>query len=141
MNDTWVLIQLFNDLEEFLTFEEVPIPINPLPPGDASPFKVVFEGYLQLKGFPLHSKMLQAHPFQPWIGEREWVEVEIRDECEGKPEFAAITESPMKILIEKDSDLQIENFRSFETEALLQKGRARKERKRVEKNSSKNLFY
>jgi hypothetical protein len=124
MNDTWVLIQLFNDLEEFLTFEEVPIPINPLPPGDASPFKVVFEGYLPIKRISVAFKNASGSPI-PAVDrrkKREWVEVEIRDEGEGKPEFAAITESPMKILIEKDSDLQIENFRSFETEAPLTEG-------------------
>lgn len=124
MNDTWVLIQLFNDLEEFLTFEEVPIPINPLPPGDASPFKVVFEGYLPIKRISVAFKNASGSPI-PAVDrrkKREWVEVEIRDEGQGKPEFAAITESPMKILIEKDSDLQIENFRSFETEAPLTEG-------------------
>ena len=41
LDDMWVLIQLFDDFEDFLTFEEIPIPINPLPAGESSPFKVV----------------------------------------------------------------------------------------------------
>ena len=49
LNDIWVLIQLFGDLEEFIAFEETPLPINPLPSGEASPFKVVFEGNLSIK--------------------------------------------------------------------------------------------
>ena len=44
LNDIWVLIQLFNAREEFLTFEEVPLNLNPLPPGEASPFRAIFEG-------------------------------------------------------------------------------------------------
>jgi hypothetical protein len=44
LNDTWVLIQLFEDFEEFIAFEEAPLPINPLPSGQTSPFKVIFEG-------------------------------------------------------------------------------------------------
>jgi hypothetical protein len=54
LNDTWVLIQLFDDLE-LLTFDEISIPINPLPAGGLSPFKMVFDGNLPIKRVPLHS--------------------------------------------------------------------------------------
>jgi hypothetical protein len=49
LNDTWVLIQLFERSDEFLAFEEVPLAINPLPPEESSPFKAVFEGHLPVQ--------------------------------------------------------------------------------------------
>src|SRR4030043_508271 len=41
LSDIWVLTQLFEDLEEFIAFEETPLPINPLPPEETSPFIVI----------------------------------------------------------------------------------------------------
>jgi hypothetical protein len=49
LSDTWVLTQIFDDEEEILSFEEVSIPINPLPSKEASPFKVFFEEGLPVK--------------------------------------------------------------------------------------------
>ena len=43
LGDIWVLIQLFDARDEFLTFEEVPLALNPLPVEAVSPFKAVFE--------------------------------------------------------------------------------------------------
>jgi hypothetical protein len=111
LNDTWVLIQLFNDLEEFLTFEEVPIPINPLPPREASPFKVVFEGDLPIKRISIALKNSSGSPI-PAVDrrkKREWVEVKIRDEGEGKPNSVAVTKPAVKFLIEKDEEPGIES--------------------------------
>jgi hypothetical protein len=111
LNDTWVLIQLFNDLEEFLTFEEVPIPINPLPPGEASPFKVVFEGDLPIKRISIALKNSSGSPI-PAVDRRkkqEWVEVKIRDEGEGKPYSVAVTKPAVKFLIEKDEEPEIKS--------------------------------
>lgn len=84
LTDTWVIIQLFDDFEEFLTFEEVPLPINPLPPGEASPFKVVFEGDLPVKRVSIGFKNSSGTPL-PAVDrreKREWVEVklEVKDE-------------------------------------------------------------
>jgi hypothetical protein len=62
LNDIWVLIQIFNDLEDLLTFEEVPIPINPIPPGEAFPFKVVFEGDLSIKRVSIAFKNASGYP-------------------------------------------------------------------------------
>lgn len=89
LNDTWVLIQLFDDLEEFLTFEEVPLPINPLPPGEASPFKVVLEGELPIKRVAIAFKNSSGAPL-PAIDRRdkkEWVGVkwETKDEEDDFP--------------------------------------------------------
>ncbi|RPJ10848.1 MAG: hypothetical protein EHM36_02665, partial [Deltaproteobacteria bacterium] len=49
LSDIWALIQLFDGRDEFLTFEEVPLTLNPLPPGEISPFRAVFE-----RDLPIH---------------------------------------------------------------------------------------
>ena len=87
LNGTWVLIQLFDDLEEFLAFEEVPIPINPLPPGEASPFKVAFEGDLPIKRVSIAFKNSSGHPLSAADRrkKKDWVRVEIGDEDEYSP--------------------------------------------------------
>lgn len=118
LNDTWVLIQLFNDVEEFLTFEEVPISINPLPPGEASPFKVVFEGDLPIKRISIALKNSSGSPI-PAVDRRkkqEWVEVKIRDEGEGKPYSVAVTKPAVKFLIEKDEDPEMESSQYIRAE-------------------------
>jgi hypothetical protein len=82
LNDTWVLIQLFEDLEEFVAFEETPLTINPLPSGETSPFKVIFEGDLSIKKISVAFKNASGQPI-PAVDKRkkrEWVEVEIEDE-------------------------------------------------------------
>jgi hypothetical protein len=86
LNDTWVLIQLFDDYDEFLSFQEVPVPINPLPSNGASPFKVVFEGDLPLKRVSIAFKNSSGTPL-PTLDQREkkeWAEVkwEMKDEEE-----------------------------------------------------------
>lgn len=82
--DTWVLIQIFDDDEETLSFEEVPIPINPLPSKEASPFKVVFEEGLPVKRVSLAFKNASgtAVPAVDRRERKEWVEVkwEMEDE-------------------------------------------------------------
>jgi len=123
LNDAWVLIQVFNDLEEFLAFEEVPVSINPLPPGSASPFKVVFDGDLPVERISIAFKNSSGSPI-PAVDrrkKREWVEVKI-DEGEEKPGLTAIAESSVKILIEKDSDLQVQNSHSLEMEVPFIEG-------------------
>jgi len=82
LNDTWVLIQLFEDLGEFIAFEETPLPINPLPPGETSPFKVIFEGDLSIKRISVAFKNASGQPISAvdQRNMREWVEVAIREE-------------------------------------------------------------
>jgi hypothetical protein len=82
LSDTWALIQLFDVLGEFITFEEAPLPINPLPPEEGSPFKVVFEGNFTIKKISVAFKNALGQPI-PAVDKRkksEWVEVEINDE-------------------------------------------------------------
>ena len=82
LTDTWVLVQLLDDLEELITFEETPLAINPLPPGEISPFKVVLEGDLFINKASVAFKNASGEPI-PAVDERkkrEWVEVEIEDE-------------------------------------------------------------
>ena len=90
LSDTWVLTQLFEDLEEFIAFEETPLPINPLPPGETSPFKVIFEGDLSIKRISIAFKNASGQPI-PAVDERkkrEWVEVAREgEEFLSSPEF------------------------------------------------------
>ncbi len=91
LSDTWVLVQLFDDLEELITFEETPLAINPLPPGEISPFRVVLEGDLFIKKASVAFKNASGEPI-PAIDERkknEWVKVEIEDEGFLSPSWAA----------------------------------------------------
>lgn len=62
LDDMWVLIQLFDDFEDFLTFEEIPIPINPLPAGESSPFKVVLEGDIPIHRVSIAFKNSSGNP-------------------------------------------------------------------------------
>jgi hypothetical protein len=81
LNDTWVLIQLFDDSDEFTTFEEAPLTINPLPSGEASPFKVVFELDFSIKRISVAFKNASGQPI-PAVDRRrrrEWEEVEMKD--------------------------------------------------------------
>jgi hypothetical protein len=70
LNDTWVLIQLFEDFEEFIAFEEAPLPINPLPSGQTSPFKVIFEGDLSITRISIAFKNASGQPI-PAVDERK----------------------------------------------------------------------
>jgi len=82
ISDAWALVQLFDDLEEFVAFEETPLAINPLPPGETSPFRVIFEGDLFIGRGSVAFKSASGEPI-PAVDERkkkEWVEVEIEDE-------------------------------------------------------------
>jgi hypothetical protein len=62
LHDVWVLIQLFGDHGDFLTFEEVPLPLNPLPPQGSSPFRALFEGSLVVKGIAITFKNSGGRP-------------------------------------------------------------------------------
>ncbi len=80
--DTWVLAQLFDDLEEFIGFEETPLPINPLPAGEISPFKVILDGDLFIRRVSVAFKDVSGE-LVPTLDRRkrtEWVSVEIGNE-------------------------------------------------------------
>ncbi|HUL36037.1 MAG TPA: hypothetical protein VLW47_00005, partial [Thermodesulfobacteriota bacterium] len=81
LNDTWVLVQLFNDLDELIVFEEAPFTINPLPSGEASPFKIVFEGNFYIKRMSIAFKNASGSPVAAVDKrrKREWVEVMIEE--------------------------------------------------------------
>ncbi len=111
LTDTWVLIQLFGDLEEFIAFEETPLPINPLPPGETSPFKVIFEGDLLIKRISIAFKKASGQPIAAMDKRkrREWVKTDMENEgllsssgistaLEEKPEASDLT-APLEELI------------------------------------------
>lgn len=134
LNDIWVLIQLFDVLDEFIAFEETPFPINPLPSGEASPFKVVFEGDLSIKKISVAFKNASGQPI-PAVDKRkkkEWVEVEIEDEegrffssPRGPTEFEDRsptidqTEPPSKMIVGKEMEIGREIPLPLEQEAEL----------------------
>jgi hypothetical protein len=67
LSDTWVLIQIFDDDEETLSFEEVPIPINPLPSRKPLLLRCFLKKASRSKGSPLPLKMHPERLFQRWI--------------------------------------------------------------------------
>jgi hypothetical protein len=80
LEDVWVLVQLFEEHADFVTFEEVPIAINPLPPGKSSPFKAIFDGDLPVKSVSLAFKQSAGNPI-PAVDHRRlrWFDVEIKE--------------------------------------------------------------
>jgi len=81
LRDVWTLIQLFDEYEELVTFEEIPLPINPLPPNESSPLKAIFEGDLPLQKVSIAFKNAAGNPL-PAMDKRqkkEWVEVKISE--------------------------------------------------------------
>ncbi|MGD0917209.1 MAG: hypothetical protein ABSB22_12210 [Thermodesulfobacteriota bacterium] len=137
LSDTWALVQLFDDVE-LLTFDEVSIPINPLPPGAASPFRLVFEGNLPIQRISIAFKNSSGHPLSATDRrkKREWVEVEVGDrnlafpsssfltsEDEGEPRSIEIAETPEEVSMENHSNIQRENdFPSAQTLPLTMEG-------------------
>jgi hypothetical protein len=129
LNDTWVLVQLFEDFEEFIAFEETPLPINPLPAGQSSPFKVVFEGTLSIKKISVGFKNASGEPL-PAVDKRkkrEWVKAEMEDErplssrgmpteLEDKSEEADLAEPLRKMIAEKENEIRGEVPPSLEKE-------------------------
>ncbi len=80
--DIWVLVQLFEDIDGFVAFEETPLTINPLPSGEASPFKIIFEEDVTIKKISIAFKNAAGNPI-PATDERkkrEWVEVAAEEE-------------------------------------------------------------
>jgi hypothetical protein len=130
LNDTWVLIQLFEDLEEFSGFEETPLPINPLPSGQTSPFKVIFEGDFSIKKISIGFKNASGQPI-PAVDKRqkrEWVKADMEDErplfspgmptvFEEKSEAADLPGPLEKMIAEKESEIPGDILLSLEHEA------------------------
>ena len=130
LNDTWVLIQLFEDFEEFIAFEETPLPINPLPSGQTSPFKVIFEGDLSLKKISIGFKNASGQPI-PAVDKRkkrEWVKAEMEDErlfsspgmptvFEEESEAIDLPGPLKKMIVEKENEILGDTPLSLEQEA------------------------
>jgi hypothetical protein len=130
LNDTWVLIQLFEDFEEFIAFEETPLPINPLPSGQTSPFKVIFEGDLSIKKISIGFKNASGQPI-PAVDKRKkrvWVKANMEDECPLSPpgmptvfgeksEAADLPEPLENMIVEKENEIPGDIPLSLEQEA------------------------
>ena len=117
LTDTWVLVQLFEDLEEFIAFEETPLPINPLPSGEASPFRVIVEGDLFIKRISIAFKNASGQPI-PAVDKRkkrDWTEVAIGEEYflssprvsaefEKRAQTISLTKPVEKIMVIKEKE-------------------------------------
>jgi hypothetical protein len=129
LNDTWVLIQIFEDFEEFIAFEESPLPINPLPSGQTSPFKVIFEGALSIKKISIVFKNASGEPI-PAVDKRkkrEWMKADMEDEpplsslgmptvSEERSEAADLAGPLEKMIVEKENEIPGDVLLSSEQE-------------------------
>ena len=81
LHDVWALIQLFDEYGELITFEEIPLPINPLPPNESSPLKAVFDGDLPVQKISIAFKNASGNPLPAMDKrqKREWVKVKIAE--------------------------------------------------------------
>jgi hypothetical protein len=144
LNDTWILVQLFDFFEEFINFEETPLTLNPLPPGEISPFKVVFEGDFTIKKISIAFKNASGQPI-PAVDKRrkrEWIEVEIDDEDEHflssqkvsseidqRSSIIELTEPSEEMVMDGEGEISIETISPIVEELDISLG----ERKREEK--------
>jgi len=93
--DIWVLVQAFDRGEELLTFEESPLPINPLPPGGFCPFKVILDGSLPIQNLSVVFKNSSGNPL-PVIDRRkrrEWTKIGAEGEEQARVLLPMISES------------------------------------------------
>lgn len=100
LNDLHVIVQIFDDRDELITFEEAPIAINPLPSYEYSPFKVIFEGPKEIGKISIGFKNSSGLPI-PSLDmrrEKEWIEV---DESYEKDRQVQIKIPHEKILFEE----------------------------------------
>ena len=84
LKDVWVLVQFFENRETLLTYEEAPVALNPLPPGEASPFRVLFGGEGVVRQISIAFKNSAGAPLstEDRRKKREWAEVEVEEEDE-----------------------------------------------------------
>lgn len=75
--DAWVLVQLFDESGELITFEETSLPVNPLPSETSVPFRVIFEKNLSPEGISIFFKNAsgQAILSADRRKKREWEEI------------------------------------------------------------------
>ncbi|OGP76595.1 MAG: hypothetical protein A2V86_02060 [Deltaproteobacteria bacterium RBG_16_49_23] len=99
LHNIWSLVQLFDEFEELITFEEIPLPINPLRPDESSPFKVIFEGDIPIHKITIAFKNASGNLFQTMDrrDKKEWVEIK-RYEVEKKDASFRVAEISGEIL-------------------------------------------
>jgi len=142
LSDTWALIQLFNVFDELISFEEAPLTINPLPSGEISPFKVVFEGDFAIRRISIAFKNASGQPI-PAVDKRkkrEWMDVEIDDEnghfhssrvvsskIEQEADVIELTEPPKEMVREKEMKILVETIPTMVEELDIHHGEGRRE--------------
>ncbi len=119
LNDTWVLVQTFNHFGDLLTYEEAPVPFNPIPPGEAFPFKVVFEGDLSVQRISVAFKNAQGYP-EPAVDRRRKggrLGIGIRDEKGEEPPFIDRIKPSEEPFLKDSSDIGEMEARPSEPES------------------------
>ena len=78
LNDVWVIIELFGDFDEFLTFEEAPLALNPFPSSETAPFKAIFDGDLSVQKLSITFKNASGVPLAALDSRAkpEWMKVD-----------------------------------------------------------------
>jgi hypothetical protein len=108
VHDVWVLVQLFENPETLLTFEEVPLVLNPLPVGEASPFRVLLDADRVIRRVSVAFKNSAGAPLSTEDRRkvREWTEVEIEDEGEhaSTPLFSTADGGPQTLDVTEPQD-------------------------------------
>lgn len=81
LSDVWVLVQLFDEFDDLISFEEISLPVNPLLPNESSPFKVLLEGELSIHKISFSFKNASGFllPAKDGRMKREWIEVKIAE--------------------------------------------------------------
>ena len=107
LTDTWILVQLFENFDEFIAFEETPLTINPLPSGEASPFKLIFEGDLFIKKISIAFKRASGQPIPAADRRRKrgWVAVEMSTEFEKSAQGLRLSRPAEKIIVTKEKEV------------------------------------
>jgi len=118
LHDTWVLVQIFNEHEEFLSFEEAPVPLSPIPSRIAFPFKVVFEADRAIQKVSITFKHASGSPIPAADSrkKREWEEVEFREEPEESSQSLVLTEPLEDISSKQPLETAKDHFQPSEPE-------------------------
>lgn len=120
LNDTWVIVQLFDELDDFLAFEEVPIPFSPFLPDASSPFKVIFGEGFSIQKISIAFKNVSGNPLSAVDRRRRqgWVEV-------GLDEHGWFPSSAFPRVVEPSPDSEVMDRREatlIENGSMAQKG-------------------
>jgi len=137
LSDIWTLIQLFDEFGDLIAFEEISLPVNPLPQNESSPFRAIFEGNLPIQKISVSFKTASGNPLPARDNreKKEWIEVKVpelekvisflptpfKPEAAPPPSIApssVITEREEQPLVEEEAEQITEEIQLVEQEKL-----------------------